>query len=198
MRINRTTVSRLVRRTTALALVAFLSGCVQNPLQPEREDPTEVALIRLAGSDNAVAQHRLCYMYSYGKGVEPDYEKALLWCELAAQKGDPSSMTLYAEKFYHGQGTAQDYAEAFLWYEKAAEQGHSYAQFMLATLYLRGLGTETDPEKARYWLGRSAKGDYEPAAELLQKLDNQSEGETPDPGSSEKAPATPEPQATSS
>lgn len=148
----------------------LLSGCV-NPLQPEREDPTEEALIRLAGSDNTVAQHRLCYMYSYGKGVARDYEKALLWCEVAAQKGDPSSMTLYAEKFYHGRGTTQDYAQALAWYRKAAEQGHSYAQFMLATLCLRGQGTETDPENARYWLGRSAEGGYAPAAELLQKLE---------------------------
>ncbi len=180
---------RVISRNCFLAaapLALLLSGCV-TPLQPEREDPTEEALIRLAGNDNAVAQHRLCYMYSYGKGVARDYEKALLWCELAAQKGDPSSQTLYAEKFYHGQGTVQDPAAALAWYRKAAEQGHSYAQFMLATLYLRGLGTEADPEQARYWLKRSAEGGYEPAAELLQKLDR----ESPDPGAPQGPPTPP-------
>jgi TPR repeat protein len=80
--------------------------------------------------------HNLCYGYIYGKGLSLDFQKARFWCEKAANAGQSSSETLYAELYYFGEGGPVDFERAAFWYEKAAEQGHVHAEFMLFNLYV--------------------------------------------------------------
>ena len=161
-------------KTVLFGLLAI--GWVVSPVLAEELSTTLdaddlEALTKLAGDGSQVAQHRLCYIYSYGKGVPKDTKKALLWCEIAAHSGGASAMTLYAEKFYLAQGTPEDMERAFIWYEKAARLGHPHAQYMVGTLYWRGFGVEKDQEAALKWLRLAAAQEHPPAIKLLQEID---------------------------
>ncbi len=163
----------LTQRFFASLLTIFWAAApaFSEELPPSLDANDLEALTKLAGDGSQVAQHRLCYIYSYGKGVPKDAEKALLWCEIAAHSGGASAMTLYAEKFYLAQGTPEDMERAFIWYEKAARLGHPHAQYMVGTLYWRGFGVEKDQAAALKWLRLAAAQEHPPAIKLLQEID---------------------------
>ena len=166
-------------RLLMVLIVSTIVGCAASPGTKEVDSLDLAAITKLASEGDLSAQHRLCYIYSYGdKGVSINYKKAIQWCEVAAEKGSTSSMTLYAEKFYLGQGMPIDYKAARVWYLKAAEKGHAHAQYILATLYFRGLGTKINNEQGFYWLTKAAAQDYKPAVDLLRDIEREQKVET--------------------
>jgi len=163
-------------RILSILMVSTLVGCAVSANREESGFLDLAAITKLAGQGDRSAQHRLCYIYSYGgkgKGVPLDYKKALQWCEIAAHKGEPSSMTLYAEKFYLGQGVPVNYVTALEWYRKAAEKGHPHAQYVLSSFYFRGLGTEINNERGLFWLMKAVDQEYKPAVDLLCKIERE-------------------------
>ena len=160
-----------MNRILLTSLFFLLVGCQSNPSYTSGGNSELDAMHELAGAGNAMAQHRLCYGYSYGlEGLLKDDIKAFRWCEIAAESGAPSSLTLFAEKFYLGVGVPVNYAAAFPLYKQAAEKGHSHAQYMMAQFYFRGRVVEPNTEEGVMWLIKSAEKGHEGAIEMLKAI----------------------------
>lgn len=85
-----------------------------------------------------------------------DYDKAIEYDTLAAEKGYAPSMNNLAQMYYSQEGYLDD-DKAFYWYEKGAAAGNPYAMNGLGACYRHGVGTEPDADKALYWTGQAAE-----------------------------------------
>ena len=73
-------------------------------------------------------------MYYEGKGVPQDYEEAVKWYRLAADRGNADAQCNLGQMYYEGEGVPQDYNEAVNWFQLAADQGNGDAQEALRKL----------------------------------------------------------------
>ncbi len=73
----------------------------------------------------------LGWMYQYGRGVEQDYDFAVIYYEMAAEQGYASGQYDLGSMYDKGCGVEQNYEQAVFWYRKAAEQSHAAAQHYL-------------------------------------------------------------------
>jgi uncharacterized protein len=111
------------------------------------------------------AMHSLCYDFTYGKGGLPlSGEQARLWCAAAAERGNSSCQTLYAQLLDQGQGGPADPEAAARWYAVAASQGHIHALFMLGNMYAEGRGVPRDKALADSLLGLAKQQGYDTTA----------------------------------
>jgi hypothetical protein len=55
---------------------------------------------------------------------KPDWDKALKWWRLAAEKRNTDSMCKLGFMYSTGRGVEQDYGEAYFWYLLAVSYGH--------------------------------------------------------------------------
>ena len=102
-------------------------------------------------------QYSLALCYQSGKGVEKNLEKAVYWCNKAAEQGYSQAQHSLAACYHNGTGVNQDLQKAVYWYTKAAEQGNSYAQTNLGVCYDSGTGVSKDLQKAVYWFTKAAE-----------------------------------------
>lgn len=72
------------------------------------------------------AQYLLGRAYEDGKGIVPNHEKAMYWCELAAALGHAEAQMCMGRDF--------EKHKAIHWYTKAAAQNHAEAHMALALL----------------------------------------------------------------
>lgn len=63
--------------------------------------------------------------YSKGRGVEQDWDKAIMWYTKAAVQGYMSAQLNLGYCYYNGQGVEIDMQMAAIWWEKAGEQGNA-------------------------------------------------------------------------
>jgi len=111
------------------------------------------------------AMHSLCYDFTYGKGGLPlNGERARLWCAAAAERGNSSCQTLYAQLLDQGQGGPSDPKAAARWYAVAAGQGHIHAIFMLGNMYAEGRGVPRDKAVGDSLLGLAKQQGYDTTA----------------------------------
>ena len=128
-------------------------------------------------------------MYSNGRGVGKDEEKAFYWCAKAANQGYPSAQYTTAYYYSNGIGVKRDYERAVKWYREAMANGHSLAYNNMAYMYVDGKGVEKsmemafemvnkaielEPDEANYYDTKgelySMIGDKEKAFEMWQKI----------------------------
>jgi TPR repeat protein len=74
-------------------------------------------------------------MYDKGQGVSKDYNEALKWYHLSADKGLAEAQFGIGMMYFEGKGVSQDSKIAITWFRMAAEQGH-----VLARKYLEQFG----------------------------------------------------------
>ena len=95
------------------------------------------------------------------KGIEAlekkDFESAVKYFTIAAEKGYADAQNRLGMRYLHGQGVKQDSAKAFEWQMRAAQQGHMKAQFNVGQAYEHGDGVDTDLKQAFQWYLKSAK-----------------------------------------
>lgn len=116
----------------------------------------------LAEEGNAVAQTRIGYLYSNGKGVAKDEAQALQWYTKAAQQGNATAQYNLGLAYFNGEGIAKNPSQAAQWFRKAAEQGYALAQYNLGVLYQNGMGVSQDALQAAQWYRKAAdQGDAE-------------------------------------
>jgi TPR repeat protein len=109
--------------------------------------------------------HALCYDFTYGKdGLRQSGEHARLWCAAAAERGNASCQTLYAQLLDEGEGGPVDVMAAARWYAVAAGQGHVHALFMLGRMYAEGRGVPQDRMVADSLLGLAKQQGYDTTA----------------------------------
>lgn len=128
----------LVAITLALALhggalAGFSEGATAYNARNYTLALKEIAPLARAG--NADAQHLLGLMYYMGRGVERDYQQALIWHRKAALQGKADAQYVVGAMYYTGNSVPQDQKQAVAWFRKAAEQGHAEAQHALGLMY---------------------------------------------------------------
>ena len=123
----------------AMAESAYASG-----------DLTKVVslLTPLAESGNAVAQHRLGFMYSTGTGVEQNDAKAIEWFEKAVANNDEESRVALSELLNKQLTANLDTSAQIPMLEKLSAMGDVNANAVLGSYLLTGTGIEADPFRA--------------------------------------------------
>lgn len=113
-------------------------------------------LLAVAEKGASSVQFVLGRCYSYGFGIEQNYEEAVKWYRKAAEKGDARAQNNLGRCYSQGKGVKQDFEEAFRMYLKAAEQGRMIAQNNVGDCYRWGEGVEQNPEEAVRWYRKAA------------------------------------------
>lgn len=116
-------------------------------IQSTTDDPADSPIVMVAYGDR----------FRTGVGVPRDYNVALRWYRLAAQRGYVGGQYNLARMIEHGMGTQVDMAEAARWYLRAAAQGEVHSQHHLAAMYREGRGVPRDLEQSSRWLRASAE-----------------------------------------
>ncbi len=93
-----------------------------------------------------------------------EYELALQYYEILAQRGLPNSMRKVAAFHEEGLGTEVDPERAFGYMQEAARQGDVRAQVKMADFHQRGFGTRQSVDRAVNWLWIAA-GNGSPEAQ---------------------------------
>ena len=117
---------------------------------------------RAASHQNEVsplAQTELGNIYSEGKGVAKNLQKAKEWYQKAADQGFVVAQARIGDVYYE----ENNVQKAKYWYEKAANQGHDGAQCVLGVIY----SEERNMQKAIYWLEKAGNHGNEYAIDLL-------------------------------
>lgn len=108
-------------------------------------------------------QYELGYIYFNGdylaEGLPQDTEKALIFYNNSASRGNILAMFTLASIYDLGMMVEKNYKEAKKFYERAAIKGHLLSQYTLAGYYEEGVGNydedgngvEADIEKALKW-----------------------------------------------
>jgi TPR repeat protein len=109
---------------------------------------------RIAASQgNADGQNGLGTMYSQGKGVKLNHQKAMEYFHKAAEQGHAKAKANLGVMFER----TENYQDAFKWFYEAALQGYAFGQVKLGNMYRYGKGTAQDNGKAVYWYREAAK-----------------------------------------
>lgn len=116
-----------------------------------------VALLAPAAEEGDVeAAVFLGNLYLYGRKMDPDYEAARKWLEIAAKDGRPDAMYNLGAMYDKAVGMPRDLTTAIKWFTLAADQRDAQAQLNIALLYLNGDGVPKDIATAELWLKRAA------------------------------------------
>ena len=99
-------------------------------------------------------------IYANGYGVKQDYQKAIIFYELAAEQNHCIAQYNLGVIYINGLGVERDYSKAKEYLEKAAEQNYCEAQYNLGVLYGNGSGIEQDYKKAKEYFELAAKNEY--------------------------------------
>lgn len=93
----------------------------------------QVLFWEIAGNlGNRYAQHKTAFAYLHGGGgANPDYYRARIWLEKAANNGDVQAIGWLAWMIETGRGGAKNEKEALMWYQKAAGKGDIDSQKFL-------------------------------------------------------------------
>ena len=110
----------------------------------------------LATKGNNVAQLYLGRIYVQGRGLQPDYEKAMSWTRKAAERKNVEAQDFLGFLYYYGLGTPQDYREAMSWYRRASERGNTKAQASLGSMFANGQAVPQDLVIAYKWFKLAA------------------------------------------
>ncbi len=107
------------------------------------------------------AQKWVAFLYTKGKGVPQDFDKAFFWTEKTARRGDANSQYLLGRCYQFGTGVNKDLQQALHWYRKSAEQGNINGLYAMGNMYRNGIGVTVNHARA-YACYRSAaeKGMY--------------------------------------
>ena len=97
----------------------------------------------------------------------PDYEQAVIYYRLAAEKNHALSQFCLGNCYEDGVGVPKDHAKAMEWYERAARQQIPEAQYRLGWLYRNGWDVKRDDKKSVEWLEKVAYGGVVDAQYLL-------------------------------
>lgn len=117
-----------------------------------------------ADKGNVDAQAKLAFIYSSPFWGKQNWELAVKWGKLAAQKGHVESMRILSNLYAEGHGGSKDdYGELVSLYQRAAEAGDAGAQAALAGCYSRGEGVVSSQERAFYWFKAAAENGHQMA-----------------------------------
>lgn len=100
-------------------------------------------LLESAEKGHASAMAYLGHMYTYGFGVEKDFETAFEYYSKALAEGNEEAQNGIGLMYMHGYGVEIDYEKAFDYFMRATDQGHPDAVYNAGYLL-----ESTDPTRA--------------------------------------------------
>ncbi len=109
-------------------------------------------LSKSASFGNDKALYALATWYLFGRYVEKDYDKAVVFLAKAAEKHNADACHDLAVCFENGQGVDLDLQKAFSLYLKASLLGDKQSIYEVGRMYYYGIGIRKDREVARIWL----------------------------------------------
>ncbi len=113
------------------------------------------------------AQHDLAAIYTAGRGVTQNFEKAATWFREAADQKVANAAYNLGVLYHQGLGVEKDLDRALYWYREAAKMGHPEAQYNLGIAYIEGIGTEySAPIAAAFFESAANQGIVEAAYNL--------------------------------
>ena len=139
-------------------LITGLAAQHEQPLTAGQTERRFSDVVRLAQTDDAVAQYKLARMYRYGDGVAQDRQEEWKWLERAAQHGNTDAQFEIGMLLREGKGVVQDFDAGVKWLRTAANGGNADAQHELGLMYFAGRGIPQDYSAAYVWLNLAAAG----------------------------------------
>ena len=103
------------------------------------------------------AQFNLAMSYSFGKGIDQNFEKALDWFLKCANQGDAKAQYFVGVMYSNGHGTEEDLEKAADWFMKSANQGDADAQCDLGIMYLQGRSVNRSETAAVSYFQKAAE-----------------------------------------
>lgn len=129
-----------------------------------------------ANKDHAKAQNELGYLFSSGKSVLLNYEKAVTWYRRSAEQGYSTAQFNLGNQYFNGQGVDENFKEAFIWWQKSAEQGYTPSQHNVGWAYNEGDGIEQDYKHAAKWYHKAALKGFRRSQLALGRLYKEGKG----------------------
>ncbi|MBN2417774.1 MAG: sel1 repeat family protein [Deltaproteobacteria bacterium] len=129
-------------------------------------------LEELSSRKNALAMRFLAELYSDGKIVKQDDNKASDLFKESAEHGDIWGEYSIARRYIAGLGVDRDTVKGFFWMKKAAENNLAAAQFDLAVLYYLGTGIDINRQMGYAWLLVAKANGHKEAESLVNESDN--------------------------
>ncbi len=106
------------------------------------------------------AAFRLCSIYLFGTGTEPDHQRAFTWCRISGlEQQNYEGLTNLALLHINGWGTPKNAPLALDYYETAAKRGVISAQLSLGRAYSMGSDVPADYGRAFHWMKKAADQD---------------------------------------
>lgn len=105
----------------------------------------------------------LSSVYGSDAFIPKNYEKALRYATLGAEKGDVLSKNNLASIYYNGYGALVDYRKAAELWAATAATGDYEAAYNLGTMYMNGKGVEKNEAKAVELITEASNVGYLPA-----------------------------------
>ncbi len=103
------------------------------------------------------ASFRLCSIYLFGTGIDPDYERAYTWCKKSGiEQKNYDGLTNLALLLINGWGTNKNVPLALDYYTTAARNGVVSAQLSLGRAYSIGQDIPVDYNLAFKWMKAAA------------------------------------------
>lgn len=120
-------------------------------LLEEEKDLSAAATVfeRAALSEDAAGQYHFGRMLYFGRGLQTDRARAVLYYRKAAKQGMVKAQRRLAVCYEQGKGVSLSLAKAHRWYLAAAEQGDQEAMYCLAVSYChKKIGAVVEPAEA--------------------------------------------------
>ncbi len=120
---------------------------------------------KAANDGQADAAYQLGYAYYWGKAGKPkDYQQALDWFSLAAEKGNSKAMTYLSKMYALGRGVPRDKARAEDWSDKAHLAEQQAREQATRAAAARAVAARTAPQPAPVALAEPAPPPAEASA----------------------------------
>jgi serine/threonine protein kinase/TPR repeat protein len=127
-----------------------------NRRQPGDDHKALEYFLQAANTGDRIGKYLAGECYYYGKGVQADVDKALVFLEEAAALGEPRAMDLLGTHFRK----IGRFDQSRKYYEEAAAAGYALSLSNLGVLYMNGEGVARSPEIAANLFRQGAeKGD---------------------------------------
>ena len=134
----------------------FISSSSSSSSNPDKDNSIS-AVSRRAENGDIAAQLQLGYIYLYGQeGLNPDYEKAFYYYDLAAKQNDMIGLNNLATLYYNGVGVKRSPHKAAALFAQAAKLGNADAATNLGFMYISGFGIARDSVKGQEYLEQAA------------------------------------------
>ena len=137
-------------------VIVKLKNLIKYWFKPEKRNEYNAILLENATENDRNSLYKL-YLMNYNRAVsDSSAEKAILYCQKAAELGLAEAQYDLGLHYLYGDIVKKDIFLAFDWIEKAADQDYIEAAKKLVSLYLGNNVVKRNEPRAEYWRDRAS------------------------------------------